>query len=160
MLQMNNKRIKVGCENLKRRGKTTRRNKALYRIKGIDYNERYTDYGFDKAIERIKALYPNATRISENAWSLDQESISSVNRKKQLQRAYRMSIHSVNDSNGFSPGHYHYRMHSASVKGLMPPGYGGYYVCSKNRQHMVYVIGPLYDRRCHVHGCNGKLRLI
>lgn len=137
----------------------TKYERASY-IDRINHNKQFTESEYATVIQRIEDCHPNASRISVNTWLLSREPGIRVIRKRQLKRAFRMQLHSINGGNAHSSGYYYSRTHSNLSNGLMPPGIGGYYVCSRNKAHKVYVLGPLYNRRCQVRGCNGKLKPI
>ena len=134
--------------------------RASYSNNRINHNKQYTESEYATIIQRIEGFYPNASRISEDTWLLSRESGIRGIRKRQLQRAFRMQLRSVNSGNLQSSGYYHCRRHSILSNGLIPLGNGGHYVCSRNKKHLIYVLGPLYDRHCPVRGCNGKLKPI
>ena len=138
----------------------TKHNRGVNSKRYINLNTQNTEYDFAKAVQTLESLHPNAMRINENTWLLPRETWIRVVRKKQLERAFNMQLNSVDTGNSNIAGHIHYRMHPMHSKGLMPPGFGGYYVCSKNSTHIIYVLGPLYDYRCRVRGCRGKLKPI
>ena len=147
-------------EKIKRIKSYGRHKKPIYDVISIDRNLQDTDSNYANAVKRLETLHPKAKRIKENTWLLPQEFDIRVIRKKQLLHAYRMQFHSNDSCNHCFPAHYHYRMHSMRINGLMPPGLGGYYVCSKNKSHVFYILGPLSSSRCQVRGCNGRLRLM